>query len=212
MAQRVFFTSDLHIHHPSILRHCSERQEAMGVTAEDLDGHDKWLIDLWNSTVERNDIVYILGDFSFANGKWTEKVLQRLKGEKHLIIGNHDKSSERVETSRYFRSMAHIKEVVFKPIAHPFLESEFRVIMCHYPLVTWNNKHMGAVHCHGHAHGRLDDYNEKNPDLRVDVGIDGKLAQYKFATLEQLYNHFMEKTECVRFAKYVADKRAEQII
>ena len=49
--------------------------------------------------------------------------------------------------------------------------------LCHYFLVSWNRKNYGACMIHGHCHGRVDDYNIKTGDLRVDVGIDGKLAR-----------------------------------
>ena len=50
------------------------------------------------------------------------------------------------------------------------------MVMCHYPMVTWNQKPRGSIMLHGHSHGKLDDYNAQSPDLRFDVGIDGTLT------------------------------------
>ena len=57
------------------------------------------------------------------------------------------------------------------------------MVMCHYPMVTWNQKPRGSVMLHGHSHGKLDEYNAQSMDLRFDVGIDGELANLRFLTL-----------------------------
>ncbi|MBE5774749.1 MAG: hypothetical protein E7337_12590 [Clostridiales bacterium] len=49
------------------------------------------MIARWNEKVTARDSVYILGDFSIAKGDATEKVIRRLQGKLHLIIGNHDR-------------------------------------------------------------------------------------------------------------------------
>ena len=72
---KTYFTSDLHFGHSSILFFHPQRREAAGITLEELQAdrkaaivkHDEWLIDLWNKTVRREDVVYILGDFCLGN-------------------------------------------------------------------------------------------------------------------------------------------------
>ena len=46
---------------------------------------------------------------------------------------------------------------------------------------------------HGHCHGNIDDLNESSKDLRIDVGLDGKLANYNLVSLEQLYKAMLDK-------------------
>ena len=46
---------------------------------------------------------------------------------------------------------------------------------------------------HGHCHGNIDNFNESSRDLRIDVGLDGKLANYNLVSLEQLYNEMLYK-------------------
>lgn len=204
----VFFTSDTHIRHKNVIKHCPKRAEVGGFDIEDMDAHDKWLIDTWNKTVSKKDIVYILGDFSFANSEWTKKILGKLNGKKFLILGNHDKSSEKLEN--YFEQITQMKMATFKPIHFPFLEEEFNVFMCHYAMVVWPQKHYGAVQCCGHSHGRLDDFNEESTDLRVDVGWDSKLGNFNLISLEKLYSYFKEKTKGEKFMKYASDKKQER--
>ena len=62
---------------------------------------------------------------------------------------------------------------------------------------------------HGHCHGRIDEYNRKTGDLRVDVGIDGTLAREcgGIIPLEKLYKHFLGIAQDANFARYVSDNR-----
>lgn len=211
--QKIWFTSDLHFGHTSILYFHPKRRVEVGITLEELQEdralaiakHDEWLINLWNSTVKREDTVYFLGDFSFANKENTEKILQKLKGKKHLILGNHDKSLNGLE--RYFESVSQIKEAKFSNNQFKFIDPKetFCIEMCHYPLLTWNRRPHGTVMVHGHAHGMADDLNRVSKELRVDVGFDGTLANHSFVELETLYNYFCEIRDaagCETFQEY----------
>lgn len=213
--QKIWFTSDLHFGHKNILRHCNKRIDAFGLNsvidkAEMIKKHDEFLITLWNNNVGRNDIVYILGDFSFRNSEETKKLLSRLNGKKFLILGNHDKSSEKL--NEYFVQITQMKEIIFKKNNFDFLKEDFGVFCCHYPMVTWSRKHYGVVNLHGHCHGKTDDYNNNSLDLRVDVGIDSELAKYGLVSLEQLYTFFKKKTDGELFSDYVSRIRQENKI
>ncbi|GAA6275873.1 hypothetical protein F170042I7_20590 [Blautia caecimuris] len=48
-------------------------------------------MDKWNETVNIDDDVYILGDVSWHNVTKTIGLLNNLNGNKHLVVGNHDK-------------------------------------------------------------------------------------------------------------------------
>lgn len=208
----IWFTSDLHFSHKNILRHCEERLKAFGIPGniseeEKVQLHDKYLIKLWNKTVSKKDIIYVLGDFSFANTENTKKIISKLNGNKFLILGNHDKSSEKLEG--YFKQITQMKEIIFKKDNFDFLEEDFGVFCCHYAMITWSRKHYGVCQLMGHSHGRMDDYNEASTDLRVDVGIDGKLANFNFISLEQLYKYFKDKANKKLFAEYAQEMKSE---
>lgn len=203
MGVKVWFLSDSHFGHKNVLKHCPKRAEVGGFDIEDVKAHDKWLIDIWNKTIAKKDIVYILGDFAFSSPDIIKKELMpKLNGQKYLILGNHDKSSQHLQG--YFTQITQMKEVVFKKKNFPFIEEEnFRVFMCHYPMVTWPGKHHGVVNAHGHCHSHIDEFNEESTDLRVDVGIDGTLADFKPISLEELYRYFKKKTGGKTFEEYV---------
>ena len=209
----VWFVSDTHFSHPSILYFHPERREAAGITLEELQAdknaavekHDEWLINLWNNTIKRDDFVYILGDFCLGNKERTEKILQRLKGRKFLIRGNHDKSCQGLE--KYFQWVGDIKEAKFNHNQYKFIKEDetFAVEMCHFPMLSWNRRPHGTCHLHGHCHGSIDAFNETTDELRVDVGFDGSLSKQTFISLETVYNKMIEirnRTESQTFEEH----------
>lgn len=208
--QKVWFTSDCHFGHKNVLKHCSGRADVGGFEPDDVKAHDEWLIKVWNDTVGRSDIVYILGDFAFTpREELVKHVLPRLHGNKILTLGNHDKSSEGLKN--YFNQICQIKEIKFKPQNYPFIKEEsFLVTCCHYPMVTWNMKHYGSVQLHGHCHGKLDDYNDESTDLRVDVGLDSRLGNYRFLSLEDIYMYFKNKTGGADFREYAMEMKGKK--
>lgn len=209
MGQQIWFTSDTHFHHRNILKHCPDRQKICNAKDEnDVEAWDTWMIEKWNSTIGKKDIVYILGDFIFGSQESARKLLDKLQGKKFLILGNHDKGVDKLEN--YFEQITQQKLVTFKKANYDFLEEDFMIFLCHYAMITWPSKHYGVVQCMGHSHGRLDDYNEESTDLRVDVGIDGKLANFNFIKLEQLYSYFKEKAKGEKFLHYAMEKKAEK--
>lgn len=162
---------------------------------------DRWLVDLWNSQVRKNDLVYILGDFSFHNAEQNKKLLSKLNGNKYLILGNHDGNSDTLDG--YFKLITQIKEVKYKDESG----ETFCFELCHYPMVSWNRKEHGTIQLHGHCHGNLDGFNEDAPDLRVDVGLDGKFADYRFVTPNDVLLYFYNKAATKDFKKYVEAQR-----
>ena len=79
----VFVTSDTHFGHNNILK-----LEKRSNFCNNIEEHDEILINNWNKKVKPNDLIYILGDFSFSNYKRTMEILKRLNGDKILIEGN----------------------------------------------------------------------------------------------------------------------------
>lgn len=211
--RKVYFTADLHFSHISNLYFQPWRRSACGLTLEDvqasktdaIEQHDKWLIDKWNSTIRREDEVYIIGDFCLGNRARTEEILKQLKGRKHMILGNHDKSLKGLE--RYFESVSQIKEVKFTNNQFNFIDPEetFCVELCHYPLLTWNRRPHGTCMVHGHCHNSITKFNNESKELRVDVGLDSDLSGGELVEVEKLYNHFLKIKElsgCKTFQEY----------
>lgn len=211
--RKVFFVADTHFSHISNLYFHPWRRDACGLTLEELQEdknaavtqHDEWLIDKWNSTVKRPDEIYILGDFCLGNRARTEEILRQLKGRKHMILGNHDKSLRGLE--HYFESVSQIKEVKFTNNQFKFIDPNetFCVELCHYPLLTWNRRPHGTCMVHGHTHNSLDAWNTESKELRVDVGLESEQFNHNFVEVEQLYEYFCKIRDaagCKTFQEY----------
>lgn len=126
-----------------------------------LDEMDDAMIAAWNAKVPKGAIVYHLGDFSFHKPGYTIGILQRLNGTIRLVRGNHDKKNVvKGEVAQHFDWIRDYYE--------SRLPDNRKLIMCHYPLLTWNGSHRGNLHVHGHSHGNLHD----SGTTRVDVGVD----------------------------------------
>jgi len=141
---------------------------------------DEAMIANWNARVRPNDQVYHLGDFGFGTEEQLNKILKRLNGKKYFIRGNHDKGIR----GSVINNFEWVKDYYELNI-----EGQ-RMVLCHYPLVTWNKARRGAWMLHGHCHHTLDYMNEDT--IRLDVGVDG----FGFApiSIPQIKNIMEKKT------------------
>ena len=85
--QKTWFISDCHFGHQNIMKFHDRVFKIIGdkkipVKDEHISVHDDMLIELWNETIAKQDVVYILGDFSFHNKQDTKKILDKLSQNK----------------------------------------------------------------------------------------------------------------------------------
>lgn len=200
----IWFTADLHLRHKIILQHQSARIDAMGLTdAEDIDGHDKWIVDMWYDTVNRNDHVYVLGDLILADRITSLYLLGRLKrkGVKiHLIVGNHDKSTYNL--TNMFESIDYIKVVDFKASVFDFLPFDITMVMCHYPMKSWPRKAQGSINLYGHVHANAP-WIDDGDDLCLNVGLDSTFANFQLVSLRQIADWYSAKLNGLTPREYI---------
>lgn len=163
--ERVFVTADLHLFHNNMLKWESMPYRNIFTNTHEM--HQK-MIENWNSVVNDNDIVYILGDICFRNGKYAIDILKQLKGRKRLILGNHDKYNE-------IKKIEHLFEFVdfYETINYHYKDEYHHIIMFHYPISNWDRKHYKSIHVFGHTHG-----NYENGGRSIDVGLDTEIAKF----------------------------------
>ena len=77
------YISDLHFGHKNVLKF--DRRPFSSV--EEM---NQTILDNWNNTIKSDDDVYLLGDIFWKNDL-ADEILPKLKGQKHLILGNHDR-------------------------------------------------------------------------------------------------------------------------
>jgi calcineurin-like phosphoesterase family protein len=146
----LFFTSDHHFGHGAA-RGLFRRP--FGSVAE----MDAAMVARWNETVGPGDQVWHLGDFAVRqSADRMARLLAALAGTKHLITGNNDGPA-----TAGLAGWASVQ-------AYAEIEAEGAwLILCHYPLRTWNRMGRGAIDLHGHSHGRLAPLARQ-----ADVGVD----------------------------------------
>lgn len=79
----IWFTADHHFGHARII-------ELAARPFASVEAMDELMIEKWNARVAPGDLVYHVGDFAFVDHI---PYLSRLKGQKRLIVGNHDHSN-----------------------------------------------------------------------------------------------------------------------
>jgi calcineurin-like phosphoesterase family protein len=156
----IWFTSDTHFLHYNIVEY-SQRPFSS------LDDMHEQIVQAWNSRVKPGDVVYHLGDFAISYGKKhqdaIDAILFRLYGNKFLIKGNHDRKE--VTSNHHWTAVHDYHEL---KVDMGGIHKQ-RIIMCHYPLKSWNQMHRGSWMLHGHCHGNLTHDKGRIMDVGVDV-------------------------------------------
>lgn len=154
---KTFITSDIHFSHKNIIKFCPDSRPF-----ESIEEMNSTIIQRWNDTVSPNDKVYILGDLSFASVDDTYKLISSLNGNLNLIKGNHDRILDSGKIKSLFHTFREYDEIKY---------NDQNIVLFHFPIHSWNKKHYGSIHLHGHTHA-----NKLNPPIsgRIkDVGMDG---------------------------------------
>jgi calcineurin-like phosphoesterase family protein len=120
---------------------------------------DLAMISRWNERITWEDDVWFLGDFTFYNSTKTSGILSRLQGRKHLIWGNHDKPLK--NKLSFFESEQQYKVLT--------VEGQ-KLILFHFPILSWWDVGRGSWHLHGHSHSNLPPETDM---ARLDCGVDG---------------------------------------
>ncbi len=153
----IYLWADTHFNHEGILHH-TKRPWAT------VEGMNYALVQRWNARVKNeSDDVWFLGDFGFhaPTKPGTDdlgELFWRLRGRKHLVVGNHDEKNQQVLRLPW----ESVERLVM--VKH----QGTRAVLCHYPLESWNGMHYGTLHFHGHCHGTL----RRLVPHRFDVGVE----------------------------------------
>lgn len=165
----IWFSSDMHFGHANIIR-LTKRP------FKDLDEMHRELKARWNSKVQPDDTIYIVGDFSFMQLTENIKLLKQLNGKKHLIVGNHDKLKK-------------LPLDEFESVQERLPFSLFQnndTLLCHYPFLNTPDevdhaakngyeirfldrrpKNEGQILIHGHMHN--NGYKVKGRAINMSV-------------------------------------------
>lgn len=115
----------------------------------------------WNETVCNDDEVYIMGDL-MVGGKGVSneagmEIVRRLKGKKHIILGNHDTKAR----IALYEKEENIVDVQYATL---FCYKGYSFYLSHYPSITTNLQHetlkQGIINLFGHTHSKERFYND----------------------------------------------------
>jgi calcineurin-like phosphoesterase family protein len=162
----IHFTSDTHFWHNAVIGYCNRPWE----TREEM---NEGLIQRWNEKIGGDDEVYFLGDFAFCGTQKARDILERLQGRKFWIRGNHDYGLSK-KIDGYFEWVRDYYLLKVHDV-HQDEEDETKfhqyhqpIVLCHFPILSWDGLAHGSWHLHGHCHGSLPTTKMK----RMDVGVD----------------------------------------
>lgn len=167
----IYFISDIHFGHKNIIKHCNRPflpiVSSNGNVISAVEVMDQVISQNWNDNIKKNDTVYFLGDLSFYSVEKTIDIVNRLNGKKYWISGNHD--SKLIKHKELTSLFEWVKPIETIHIQDPDAKGgRNKIILCHYPLMSWDSSYHGSWHLHGHSHG-LCEHPNKNA---VDVGVD----------------------------------------
>lgn len=170
---KTFLISDTHFGHANILTF--KRSDGSPLRDfPDIQYHDEYLIDQWNSTVKPEDKVYHLGDVGFKNFTILGSTLSRLNGTKVLIRGNHDN----FKLSQY--------QQYFKDVRASHTLDKF--VLTHIPIHPQSVERWTA-NIHGHLHANT--IQERIPGLGLQddtryVNVSVEQIGYKPIDFEKI--------------------------
>lgn len=133
---RIFLIGDLHFGDSDIIK-------LENRPFKDVIHQTECLAEYWNSVVEKDDIVYVLGDFiapNCPNIQYHLSKISKLNGIKYLIKGNHD-----TESDQFYLSDCGFKKVYDFPI----IVDDFW-IFSHIPMYI--NEHFPYANVFAHVH------------------------------------------------------------
>lgn len=187
---KIWFTSDLHFGHKNVIKFCHR-------PFVDVKEMNSKLIENWNEVVSNEDLVFVLGDFSWWDSNTEiQKILKQLKGKTiYLIPGNHDSKKGFRELPERVQLMNSIVQVWIQKNGEPFVE----LALSHYPLMTWSHREKEwCYNFFGHIHSkegeiiegeaRMDQDLPLCPRKQYDVGVDNN--NYRPIELHEILKKF----------------------
>jgi len=115
------------------------------------------IVERWNYKVDISDDVYILGDIMLKDNDVGLQLLKSLKGNIHIIRGNHD-------TDTRMKLYADCWNVVELTDAKYLKYKKYHFYLTHYPCYTGNlekeSLHQMTLNLSGHTHSKEKFFND----------------------------------------------------
>ncbi|WP_041177227.1 metallophosphoesterase [Brachyspira intermedia] len=137
----IYFISDTHFFYmPANRKKLFNDYESM---------HD-CLVNNWNNKINKEDDVYIVGDFSNDKGYLkTTELLKSLNGNKYLIKGNNDKF---LDNDKFDRKLFKFVKDYYVLDIKDYGNIIKKIVLFHYPILEWEGYYNNTMLIHGHWH------------------------------------------------------------
>ena len=152
-----YIISDTHFNHFNIIKYCNR-------PFKNIDDMNNTIINNWNKVVNKDDLVYHLGDFFLGSKYDLKDIVSRLNGKIYLIRGNHDRLT--------VKSYEDTGIIVLKNA--PIILDDYKIMLSHKPMPDSMIKN-GYINVHGHIHDKkLEDiYDDSfSVDKHINVSCD----------------------------------------
>lgn len=175
MAGNIWLISDLHLGHTSMYtKPLTDINGNRLRPFQDVEEADEYMIQEWNKLVAPQDKVYVLGDVAIPRAG--VKKLERLKGRKCLIAGNHDSIWEDQLRPHFYAYRAYWKLGDFA--------------LSHVPMHVCSLRRFHA-NIHGHLHSEDVLMADGTRDPRY-INVCVEKTEYKPINYDEIYKRFRE--------------------
>lgn len=185
-----YYISDLHLFHKNVTDEGSNFDNRPFKTLEEM---HRTIKERWNARITGADHVYILGDLTWKENEDAISFVSTLRGNKHLVIGNHDRCKDR----RY--KQLFVEAVDYKEIKDVIDGKECHVVMSHFPLAFWNFQHRyrrdgeehrnWSVHLYGHVHNSVEEKYYQEFIQKLNNEYDIKCMAYNVGCMLDYMNY-----------------------
>jgi calcineurin-like phosphoesterase family protein len=159
---KIYFTSDLHFGHDREFLY-----KPRGFSS--IEEHDEAIIERWNSVVDVDDMVFVLGDLMLNDNEHGLECLSRLNGNIIIVRGNHD-TTTRINLYSKLPNVSKINEGSYLSYG------KYHFYLCHFPVNTGNFddekglKSKTICLCgHSHTQDPFIDIDDKGIKYHVEV-------------------------------------------
>jgi len=150
----IWLTSDLHLFHNRDFVYKNRGFENVEEMNSAIEAN-------WNALVGEEDEVYILGDLMVCGKDRSNEegmaIVRRLKGKKHIILGNHD-------TKARIAMYEQEESIVDVQYATMFHYKGYDFYLSHFPSITtdlhYEDLETGIINFFGHTHTKEKFYND----------------------------------------------------
>lgn len=161
LAGKIYLTSDLHLGH--------DREFIWKVRGfNSVQEMNETYVKRWNSIVDNEDDVYVLGDLMLGNNDIGIHYLNQLNGNIHVVLGNHDTP---MRQALYKADACKIVEVEWAIMLN---YKKYHFFMTHFPCMTGNLEKESlkqmTLNLYGHTHQRSNFYEDR--PYMYHVGVD----------------------------------------